>query len=111
MKDQGLEILGFPCNQFGGQEPGTAEEINEFARGKYGAEFLMFEKCDVNGPDTHPVYRYLRSHSSLKVGNLTEEIQWNFGKFLVDSEGKVLKYYGPRVEPDEIRGDIQALLE
>ena len=89
LKGQGFEICAFPCNQFASQEPGTAEEINNFARGKYEAEFVMFEKIEVNGPKCHPVYNYLRSHSSLhddKTGK-TSEIPWNFAKFLVNGEG------------------------
>ena len=91
LKADGFEIMAFPCNQFGGQEPGTAEEINEFIRGKYGAEFQIFEKIDVNGENAHPVYKYLRSNSSLfdAEKNVVGEIQWNFAKFLVDGNGHV----------------------
>ena len=89
MKDNGFQVLAFPCNQFGSQEPGTPAEIEAFARGKYGAEFPIFEKIEVNGPNCHPVYNYLRTYSSLymKDKKVASEIPWNFAKFLVDSKG------------------------
>ena len=95
LSSQGFEICAFPCNQFGAQEPGTAQEINDFATKEHGAKFLMFEKSDVNGAKTCEVFNFLRQNSSLHKDGVTEEIKWNFGKFLVDSEGKNPKYYGP----------------
>jgi glutathione peroxidase len=112
LKDKGFEVMAFPSNQFGGQEPGTAQEINDFARGKYGAQFTIFEKIEVNGDNTHPVYNYLRTNSSLydakkkQAGN----IPWNFAKFLVNAEGHVVNYYAPTVDPQSIRPDIEKLL-
>ena len=99
LKAQGFEILAFPCNEFGGQEPGTPEEINEFARGKYGAEFPIFEKIIVNGTDCHPIYNNLRMNSSLWDSKKKHagQIPWNFAKFLVDKDGNVVKYYAPLV--------------
>ena len=109
---KGLQIVGAPCNQFGGQEPGTEQEINDFARGKYGAEFPMTEKIEINGANTHPLYAYLRANSSLhdaKSGK-TKEVGWNFGKFLVNGEGQVVEYYPPTREPDSLLEDIRKLL-
>ena len=101
----GLQIVGCPCNQFGGQEPGTEQEINDFARGKYGAQFPMTEKIEVNGENCHPLYAYLRQNSSLHDAkkNETNVIGWNFGKFLLNGEGKVVDYYPPTTAPDDIR--------
>ena len=112
LRDKGLEILGFPCNQFGSQEPGTPQEINDFARGKYGAEFPIFAKCEVNGAGCHPVYNYLRTNSSLwnAEKGLANEIPWNFAKFLVGADGKVVGYYEPKTFPEDIRKDIDKLL-
>jgi glutathione peroxidase len=107
--DRGLEVLGFPCNQFGDQEPGGAEEIREFCRVNYGVTFDMFDKIKVNGPDTHPLYRYLKTSVPGFMG--TKAIKWNFTKFLVDREGYVRKRYGSNVEPESIAGDIEDLLE
>ena len=98
-------MLGFPCNQFGGQEPGTPEEISAFAASK-GANFPMFEKVEVNGVNAHPLYRFLRLNSSLNGG----EISWNFGKFLLDRSGNIAGYYEPRVSPSEFVSDIENLL-
>ena len=111
-ESQGLQILGFPCNQFGGQEPGTAQDISNFANGKYGVTFPMFEKIDVNGKSTHPVYNFLRSNSSLfdPKKKTSKEIPWNFAKFLVDANGQVIKYYEPKVFPEEILDDIRSQL-
>ena len=113
LKDQGFEVFAFPCNQFGGQEPGTPQEINEFARGKYGAEFPIFQKIDVNGSNCHPVYNYLRSHSELydEKKQVASEIPWNFAKFLVDRDGKTTKYFNPKTDPLDIKGDIEKILQ
>ena len=110
-KDNGLEILGFPCNQFGRQEPGTPQEIKDFVK-KYDVTFKLFSKCDVNGPNAHEVYNYLRRNSSLynsetdKVG----EIIWNFGKFLVNKDGSKVQYFPPKVVPADLEKPIQDLL-
>ena len=106
--DQGFEILGFPCNQFMKQEPGSNEEIQNFCQVNFGVTFPMFAKIDVNGADTHPLYAYLKSTAPGALGS--KAIKWNFTKFLVDAEGKVLKRFAPSVEPEEIAPDIEALL-
>ncbi len=107
-KDQGLVVLGFPCNQFGAQEPGSEEEIAGFCEKNYGVSFPMHSKIDVNGPDTHPVYKYLKGEKKGLLG--TEKIKWNFTKFLVDSSGKVVKRYAPTTKPEAIAGDVAKLL-
>jgi glutathione peroxidase len=101
---KGLAVLGFPCNQFLGQEPGTEEEIKSFCSLTYGVEFDMFSKIDVNGENTHPLYMYLKANSSGVMG--TDMIKWNFTKFLVDRDGKVIKRYAPSTKPKEIEKDI-----
>jgi glutathione peroxidase len=106
-KPKGLEILAFPCNQFGKQEPGSATEIRAFAD-KYGATFPLFDKVEVNGTNAHPVFKYLKSQCPGMLG--TVGIKWNFTKFLVDRNGKGVKRYGPPTKPSEITGDINALL-
>ncbi len=107
-KDKGLEILGFPCNQFGHQDPGNNETIKEFCTLNYGVTFTMFEKIDVNGDNAHPLYKYLKSEAK---GLLGSKIKWNFTKFLVDSNGKVIKRYASTVKPLAIKADIENLLE
>lgn len=107
-KDQGLEILGFPCNQFANQEKGSNEEIHEFCQLNYGVSFTMFEKIDVNGKNAHPLYKYLKNEAK---GLLSKEIKWNFTKFLIDSEGNIVKRYAPTVEPLKIKDDIENLLK
>jgi glutathione peroxidase len=106
---KGLRVLGFPCNQFGAQEPGAAPEIGSFCQKNYGVEFQMFDKVDVNGKDAHPLYKYLTSSAPGVLG--TENIKWNFTKFLVDREGKVFKRYAPNVEPKDMSKDIEQLLQ
>ncbi|TJY44611.1 glutathione peroxidase [Cohnella pontilimi] len=106
---QGLEILGFPCNQFGGQEPGSNEEVAEFCQVNYGVTFPMFEKIDVNGPEAHPLYRYLKQQAPLE-GSEDNGIQWNFTKFVVDREGRVVKRFEPGVQPMEMESEIRRLL-
>jgi glutathione peroxidase len=101
---RGLVVLGFPCNQFGHQEPGTEDEIATFCSQNYGVTFPMFAKVDVNGPDTHPLYVWLKSAAG--GGDIT----WNFGKFLVGRDGSVVARYDPMLEPDELVGDIEAQL-
>lgn len=107
-KNQGLEILGFPCNQFAKQEKGSNEEIHEFCQLNYGVSFTMFEKIDVNGKNAHPLYKYLKNEAK---GLLSKEIKWNFTKFLIDSEGNIVKRYAPTVEPLNIKDDIENLLK
>lgn len=105
--DKGLSVLGFPCNQFLSQEPGTEEDIKNFCMSSFGVEFDMFSKIDVNGDNTHPLYLYLKENAG---GFLTDGIKWNFTKFLVDKNGKVMKRYAPSVTPKEIEEDIKNLL-
>lgn len=105
--NKGLSILGFPCNQFLSQEPGTEEEIKNFCTREFGVKFDMFSKIDVNGDNTHPLYVYLKSQAE---GVMFDAIKWNFTKFLVNTEGKVLKRYAPSVKPKEIEADILKLL-
>jgi len=104
----GLKILGFPCNQFLKQEPGTEKEIKAFCQLNYGVNFPMFAKIDVNGENTHPLYTYLKKHSSGFMG--TDVIKWNFTKFLVDRDGNVVQRYAPSTEPKTIEADIVKLL-
>lgn len=106
-KDQGLEILGFPCNQFGKQEPGSAEDIGEFCRINYGVTFQMFEKIDVNGDETHPIYLYLKDELPGKLG---KKIKWNFTKFLIDAEGQPVKRYSSSTKPEKLVKDIESQL-
>ncbi|MCR4717986.1 MAG: glutathione peroxidase [Lachnospiraceae bacterium] len=106
-KDQGLVIIGFPCNQFAAQDPGANGEIAEFCKLNYGVTFPMFEKIDVNGENEHPLYTYLKSQQK---GTLSSKIKWNFTKFLVDREGNVVNRYAPTVEPAKMEEDIVKLL-
>lgn len=129
-EDRGFSVLGFPCNQFGSQEPGSDAEIAQFCTFHYGVSFPMFSKIEVNGSNAHPLYEYLRAHApesvsadgpdaerftdylrqnrpDLMAGN---NIRWNFTKFLVDGEGRVLKRYEPTVEPDALEDEIARLL-
>ena len=106
---QGFEILAFPCNQFRDQEPGTAEEIQHFCKVNYGVTFPLFEKIDVNGEHTHPLYAYLKKAAPGFLG--TEAIKWNFTKFLIDRDGKVIQRYGSSTKPAEIAADIEKLLK
>lgn len=105
---RGFEVLGFPCNQFGKQEPGDAAQIGSFCEKQYGVAFPMFEKIDVKGPNAHPLYRYLTRQASGVLG--TRWIKWNFTKFLVDRSGRVIKRYAPATKPEELEADIEALL-
>jgi len=108
-KDQGFAVLGFPCNQFGGQEPGSEAEIKSFCDLNYQVTFPMFAKIDVNGENTAPLYQFLKSQQKGLLG--TEAIKWNFTKFLVDGSGQVLKRFAPQTKPEEINDEIQALLK
>lgn len=107
-KDKGLVVLGFPCNQFGAQEPGGKEDIQEFCQLNYGVSFPMFDKIDVNGNDTHPLYEYLKKQATGVLGS--ESIKWNFTKFLVDRDGKVIDRFAPTTKPEDMVRDIEALL-
>ena len=126
-KEKGFTVLGFPCNQFGGQEPGTDEEISSFCSLNYQVEFPLFQKIEVNGENAHPLYQYLREqapeeeidvnstlykHLQNKAPELLEgsTIKWNFTKFLIDQEGIVVKRFSPITIPEEIEKDIEALL-
>ena len=104
---RGLVILGFPCDQFGHQEPGDEGEISEFCESQFGVTFPMFSKIDVNGKNAHPLYKWLKSEKS---GVLGGAIKWNFTKFLVDREGKVIERFAPATKPEAIRSKIESLL-
>ena len=106
-RDQGLVVLGFPCDQFGGQEPGTEEEIGAFCQRNYGVSFPMFGKVEVNGDGAHPLWQWLRQE---KGGLLGDKIKWNFTKFLVGRDGQVIKRYSPTTEPAKLTDDIEAAL-
>jgi glutathione peroxidase len=106
--DRNFIVLGFPCNQFGAQEPGSEKEIASFCSTKYDVTFPMFAKIDVNGESAHPLYRLLKREAPGILGS--EAIKWNFTKFLVDREGHVVKRYAPTDTPDEIAKDVEALL-
>jgi len=106
--DEGLSILGFPCNQFLSQEPGTEDEIKEFCSLNYGVKFDLFSKIDVNGSKEHPLYKYLKDNSSGILG--TDIIKWNFTKFLIDRNGNVINRYSPSTTPQDIELDIKGLL-
>ncbi|OLP17293.1 glutathione peroxidase [Leptolyngbya sp. 'hensonii'] len=105
---QGLVILGFPCNQFGQQEPGNADQIQSFCETRFGVSFPLFQKIEVNGSNAHPLYQYLKKAAPGIFG--TEGIKWNFTKFLVDRNGTVVKRYPPTTKPEELEKDIQGLL-
>jgi glutathione peroxidase len=106
--DREFSVLGFPCNQFGAQEPGSANEIQSFCETRYGVSFPLFEKIDVNGSNAHPLYQYLTKAAPGILG--TEGIKWNFTKFLIDRNGNVVKRYPPTAKPEDIEKDIQKLL-
>ncbi|SDM44796.1 glutathione peroxidase [Fictibacillus solisalsi] len=107
-KDQGVEILGFPCNQFAGQEPGNEEEIQEFCQLNYGVAFPMFAKVDVKGDHVHPLFTYLTNEAPGILGS--KAIKWNFTKFLVNKQGAVVSRYSPQTSPKDMKKDIEALL-
>jgi len=107
-RDRGFAVLGFPCNQFGAQEPGTEAEIASFCSTTYDVTFPMFAKIDVNGAGTHPLYQHLKSAKPGVLG--TEAIKWNFTKFLVDRQGHVVKRFAPNDRPEELASDIEASL-
>ena len=101
---QGLEVLGFPCNQFGGQDPGSNEQIGEYCQRNYGVSFPMFAKVDVKGPEAHVIFRYLTNNSKGILGN---GIKWNFTKFLINKHGQVINRYAPTTKPEELEADIE----
>jgi len=105
--DQGLVVLGFPCNQFGGQEPGDADQIGAFCQKNYGVTFPMFEKVEVNGDDAHPLYQWLREQ---KGGLMGSKIKWNFTKFLLNRDGEVVDRFGPTTKPEKLAKDIEKAL-
>jgi glutathione peroxidase len=107
-RERGLEVLGFPCNQFGAQEPGTEAEIASFCEVNYAVTFPLFAKIDVNGDDAAPLYRHLKHARPGLLGS--EAIKWNFTKFLVDRQGNVVERYAPNTEPDALAVDIEKLL-
>ena len=107
-RERGFAVLGFPCDQFGHQEPGTEEQIQEFCTSVYGVEFPMFAKVDVNGADAHPLWQWLKQQKSGLLG--IDAIKWNFTKFLVGRDGKVIERYAPNREPEAIAPDIEAAL-
>jgi glutathione peroxidase len=107
-KGRGLEVLGFPCNQFGSQEPGSEAEIGAFCEKNYGVTFPLFSKIDVNGDNAHPLFKYLKAEAPGLMG--TQAIKWNFTKFLVKKDGTVYKRYAPQTAPKEIADDIEKLL-
>jgi glutathione peroxidase len=107
LKDRGFSVLGFPCNQFGGQEPGDAKEIEQFCSANYGISFPLFEKVDVNGSNAHPLFNFLKREKS---GLLGKSIKWNFTKFLVDRSGNVRGRHAPTARPNALTRKIEALL-
>ncbi|MDX1754788.1 MAG: glutathione peroxidase [Marinobacter sp.] len=108
LKGRGLEVLGFPCNQFMNQDPADNDAISQFCSLNYGVDFPMFAKIEVNGPGTHPLYQFLKSQAKGLLGS--EKIKWNFTKFLLNRDGQVVKRYPPTAKPDAIRNDIEKLL-
>ncbi|MET0707967.1 MAG: glutathione peroxidase [Tardiphaga sp.] len=104
---RGFAVLGFPCNQFGGQEPGDSKQIEDFCETNYQVSFLMFDKVDVNGDNAHPLYNFLKSEKS---GVLGSAIKWNFTKFLIDRTGQVVARYAPTTKPESLQEEIEALL-
>lgn len=107
-RGQGFCVLGFPCNQFGAQEPGSDDEIQSFCQINYGVTFPIFEKIDVNGDSAHPLFAHLKKQAKGVMG--TQGIKWNFTKFLVTRDGNVVERYGPQSKPESLKGAIEALL-
>ncbi len=106
--DQGLTVMGFPCNQFGGQEPGDAQQISQFCETRFGVTFPLYEKCDVNGANTHPLFEFLKTAAPGLLG--TQSIKWNFTKFLVDRSGHVVDRYAPSTGIDTIEAALKPLV-
>jgi glutathione peroxidase len=107
-RERGFEVIGFPCNQFGGQEPGGADEIAEFCSVNFGVSFPVMAKIEVNGPGTNPLYAWLKRQARGLLGS--EKIKWNFTKFLIGRDGRVVRRYAPTAKPEALRRDIEALL-
>lgn len=107
-KDRGLQVLGFPCNQFGKQEPGSADDIGQFCELNFGVTFPLFAKVEVNGADAHPLFNLLKTQAPGIFG--TQSVKWNFTKFLVDRNGRVVKRFAPTVKPEALAAAIEALL-
>ncbi|MEO6093330.1 MAG: glutathione peroxidase [Novosphingobium sp.] len=107
-RDQDFEVLAFPCNQFGGQEPGSAEEIAEFCQVNFGVSFPLMAKVEVNGPGTDPLYHWLKAQAPGLLGS--QAVKWNFTKFLIGRDGKVVRRYAPTEKPEQLDADIAALL-
>jgi glutathione peroxidase len=107
-RERGFVILGFPCNQFGSQEPGSAQEIQQFCQANFGVTFPLFEKIEVNGKNAAPLYRFLTQNAP---GLITDAVKWNFTKFLIDKNGKPVSRFAPQTEPDKIAPEIEKLLE
>ncbi|WP_201597760.1 glutathione peroxidase [Psychrobacter vallis] len=106
-ESQGLVVIGFPCNQFGSQDPGSNDEIGAFCQKNYGVSFPMMAKVDVNGAEAHPIFKWLKDQ---KGGLLTDGIKWNFTKFLIGSDGQVIDRYAPTTKPEAIKADIEKAL-
>ena len=106
--DQGLTVMGFPCNQFGGQEPGDAQQISQFCETRFGVTFPLYQKCDVNGANTHPLFEFLKAAAPGLLG--TQSIKWNFTKFLVDRSGHVVDRYAPSTGIDTIEAALKPLV-
>jgi glutathione peroxidase len=110
-RDRGVVVLGFPCNQFGGQEPGSEAEIAQFCEVNYGVTFPIFAKIDVNGPDAHPLFQFLKARQGGILGAIgLDGIKWNFTKFLVDAKGSVVARFAPAVSPASLKPEIDKLL-
>ena len=107
--EQGLVVMGFPCNQFGQQEPGDSQDIARFCETSFGVGFPMFQKVDVNGADAHPLFKHLKSAAPGLLGS--EAIKWNFTKFLVGRDGAVFKRYAPQTSPEDLQQDIEQMLK
>lgn len=107
-KDKGFYVLGFPCNQFNNQDPGSDEEITQFCQINYGVTFPMFSKVKVKGENTHPLFKYLTEQAK---GMFTKHVKWNFTKFLVNKQGGVINRYTPQTKPEQIKKDIEAVLK
>jgi glutathione peroxidase len=108
LKEEGLEILGFPCNQFGAQEPGSNSEIQEFCKLQFDIKFPVFDKIDVNGETAHPLYTYLKAQAPGLLGS--KSIKWNFTKFLIDRDGNVIKRFAPTDKPEKIQKEVKKLV-
>lgn len=108
-QDRGFSVLAFPCNQFGRQEPGSPEQIAAFCSANYGISFPLFEKIEVNGPQAHPLYGWLKNEKAGVLGS--QAIKWNFTKFLLGRDGRVIKRYGPATKPEALRADIEKALD